>query len=214
MLYKYEELGSTQDKLKELFAEGEVDFGDGVQAESQTAGRGRFGRKFYSPPKSGIYLSVLLPFTNAELLTVGAAVAVLQSIEEVTGKRADVKWVNDVYLNGKKIAGILAEAVVDKDGKPAAVILGVGINVVSPTGDFPEDIQNKAGVLFPPEEVKTHAYKEDDLDALRESLTFVLLTRLIDLPEQTRGKAFFNEYKARLLNPQDVPEGFWESAPQ
>lgn len=210
MLYKYEELGSTQDKLKELFAEGEVDFGDGVQAESQTAGRGRFGRKFYSPPKSGIYLSVLLPFTNAELLTVGAAVSVLQSIEEVTGKKADVKWVNDVYLHGKKIAGILAEAVVDKEGKPAAVILGVGINVVSPISNFPEDIQNKAGALFSPEEVQANAYTEKDIQTVRESLVFCLLTRLVDLPEQTRGKAFFNEYKSRLLNPQDVPEGVLE----
>ncbi len=210
MLYKYDELGSTQDKLKELFAAGEVQFGDGVQAETQTAGRGRFGRSFYSPPKSGIYLSVLLPYVNDELLTVGAAVSALQSIEQITGQKADVKWVNDVYLNGKKIAGILAEAVVDKDGKPAAVILGVGINIVSPISDFPQDIQNKAGALISQEDIIANAYTDADIDALRDNLTLCLLARLILLPEQIREKAFFAEYKARLINPEDVPPGVLE----
>lgn len=210
MLYKYDELGSTQDKLKELFAAGEVHFGDGIQAESQTAGRGRFGRSFYSPPKSGIYLSVLLPYINDELLTVGAAVSVLQSIKQITGQQADVKWVNDVYLNGKKIAGILAEAVVDKDGKPAAVILGVGINIVSPISDFPQDIQNKAGALISQEDIAANAYTDADIDALRDNLTLCLLTRLVLLPEQIQEKSFFNEYKAHLINPNDVPPGVLE----
>lgn len=210
MLYKYDELGSTQDKMKELFAAGEVQFGDGVQAETQTAGRGRFGRSFYSPPKSGIYLSVLLPYVNDELLTVGAAVSALQSIEQITDQKADVKWVNDVYLNGKKIAGILAEAVVDKDGKPAAVILGVGINIVSPISDFPQDIQNKAGALISQEDIIANAYTDADIDALRDNLTLCLLARLILLPEQIREKAFFTEYKARLINPEDVPPGVLE----
>ncbi len=210
MLYKYDELGSTQDKMKELFAAGEVQFGDGVQAETQTAGRGRFGRSFYSPPKSGIYLSVLLPYVNDELLTVGAAVSALQSREQITGQKADVKWVNDVYLKGKKIAGILAEAVVDKDGKPAAVILGVGINIVSPISDFPQDIQNKAGALISQEDIIANAYTDADIDALRDNLTLCLLARLILLPEQIREKAFFAEYKARLINPEDVPPGVLE----
>jgi len=205
MLYKYHEIESTQDKIKELYAIGKAQFGDGVIAQSQTAGRGRFGRSFYSPPKSGIYLSVLLPYDNSELLTVGAAVAVLQAIEKVTGQKADVKWVNDVYLNGKKVAGILAEAVVDKDGNPAAVILGVGINIVSPISDFPEEIKDKAGSLISGNYADTISMT--DLDSLREQLTSCLLECLANLSQKTRDKTFFTEYKARLINPLDLPPG-------
>ena len=88
-------------------------------ASSQTSGRGRFARKFYSPENSGIYMSILLrprmPAENAVLITTAAAAAVAVAAENLSGKKTEIKWVNDVLINGKKICGILTEAALDVD---------------------------------------------------------------------------------------------------
>ncbi len=120
-----------------------------IIAEQQTGGRGRLGRSFHSPSQSGIYMSLLIRPEKEDigLITAFTAVAVCNALEKVTGEKFEIKWVNDIYKNGKKICGILAEAGAT-DGEVNYIIVGIGINVYSPEGGFPKDIENIAGSVF------------------------------------------------------------------
>lgn len=140
---------STNTLLRERVREPE---GLILAANEQTAGSGRLGRKFHSPQGTGIYFSVLLKPESAHakttLITPMAAVAVCRAIREVTGKNAQIKWVNDIYLNKKKVCGILTLASFSREnGQPDYVILGIGINVYRPGEGFPEDLENIAGAI-------------------------------------------------------------------
>lgn len=114
-------------------------------ADSQTQGRGRLGRSFYSPFATGIYMTLLLDVTDDApagvcRLTSAAAVAVALAAESVTGAQCLIKWVNDIYVHGRKACGILAESFFVLDRRYVAI--GVGINLC--TSDFPEDISDVA----------------------------------------------------------------------
>ena len=151
-----DEVTSTNALLKDMAAEG-ADEGRALIAKKQTAGRGRLGRNFFSP-KNGIYLSILLKpdmdFREAMLLTTIAAVAVVEAVREVTGKDTGIKWVNDVYLEGKKICGILTEAVTDvENGKLSYAVVGIGVNITRPSDEnFPEELRDIAGFIYDGEE--------------------------------------------------------------
>lgn len=132
---------STNDRAKELAAEGKRYIC--VVADSQTGGRGRSGRPFYSPPGSGLYLSVILPPEDLALMTVRAAVYVAETVEALSGAQAGIKWVNDILLCGKKVCGILAEGAFGPDGKPAYAVVGIGINLLRTV--FPEELKPIAG---------------------------------------------------------------------
>ncbi len=126
-LHCLEKVDSTSTRLKEL-AEAGAPEGTVLLAEEQTAGRGTGGRQFWSPAGTGVYLSVLLrpgavPPEELLTLTGRAAVAVRRAIAAACGAPCRIKWLNDIYLNGRKICGILAEL------GPDWVVLGVGINV-------------------------------------------------------------------------------------
>ena len=108
----------------------------------QTGGRGRLGRQFHSP-EGGLYLSTLIAPTDTA--TCCAAVAAARAIESLCDAKIDIKWVNDLYLNGRKVAGILAEGVLSPDGTLTAVVLGIGINVGEMT--FPDELQSIATSL-------------------------------------------------------------------
>lgn len=146
------EVSSTNTLLKEAAAKGAAE-GTVILAESQTAGRGRLGRSFFSPAASGLYLSILLrpSFSLSFLpaLTPAAAAAAAIAIEEVSGQQADIKWVNDIWQNGKKLCGILCEAAFCPDGKPEYVVAGIGINISEPEGGFPRELNGLAGAIFP-----------------------------------------------------------------
>ena len=140
----YKTLDSTNNVAKRIIAEGEDDVLL-VVGEEQTAGRGRQGKSFYSPGGTGIYMSLvvhpMVELQNAVTATTAAAVAVCRAIESLTDKKPMIKWVNDVYLNGKKICGILTEAVTDFETQTvSSIIIGIGINLT--TKDFPRDVQN------------------------------------------------------------------------
>lgn len=129
-------------------AEGEV-----LIAGRQTAGRGRSDRSFYSPEGTGIYCSVLLrptcPPALAPRLTTAAAVAVMEGIREVYGIRTQIKWVNDLYCEGRKVCGILVESAVDSEANRLAyAVVGFGINLLPPPDGFPREIAQTAGALF------------------------------------------------------------------
>ncbi|MEY8539060.1 biotin--[acetyl-CoA-carboxylase] ligase [Lactococcus muris] len=118
-------------------------------SEKQTGIYGRFGREYFASPEGGIYMTLLLkPMDSLESLpnyTLLAAAAVVSAIENLTSKKTEIKWVNDLYLNGKKIVGILAEAQVQAD-RSLQVALGIGINFY--IQKFPEELTHKAGSLF------------------------------------------------------------------
>jgi len=112
-------------------------------ADSQTAGRGRTGKSFYSPTCTGLYLSLLLPRcpqSDFLYMTSVAAVAVRRAIATVTGIETEIKWVNDLYIKDKKVSGILCEAF--SVGERSFVIVGVGINIS--TEGFPEELREVA----------------------------------------------------------------------
>ncbi len=136
-----EEMASTNTALKEMAAAG-APMGTVLIADRQTCGRGRLGRQFHSP-EGGLYLSVLVP--PADTVTCRAAVAAARAIESLCDAKIDVKWVNDLFLNGRKVAGILAEGVLAPDGTLTAVVLGIGVNVGETT--FPDALQSIATSL-------------------------------------------------------------------
>jgi BirA family biotin operon repressor/biotin-[acetyl-CoA-carboxylase] ligase len=144
----YDELPSTNQRAKELLRTAPE--GTLVLTETQTAGRGRLGRSWHSPPNTGIWLSLILQprLAPVELpkLNLLAAVALSRTVSAVLNLRPLVKWPNDLYCQNRKISGILTEASGEL-GRLEYVILGVGINVNQKGADFPVDLQAKAGSL-------------------------------------------------------------------
>lgn len=139
----FDEVDSTNEVAKRLAAEG-ANEGTAVIAETQTKGRGRMGRSFYSP-KGGLYMSIILrPRISPKqtlFITAAAAVAAAIAIEKTFPRKTKIKWVNDIYINGKKVCGILAEGGLNaKTNLLEYVILGVGINLCRPEGNFPDNI--------------------------------------------------------------------------
>jgi BirA family biotin operon repressor/biotin-[acetyl-CoA-carboxylase] ligase len=143
----YVRLPSTNDMAKDLARQGYPE-GSVLVAESQSAGRGRLGRIWESPPGTGIYLSLILrpPLPPAELpkITLTAAVAVVKAIKETTDLDVGIKWPNDILFSGKKLGGILTEMETESD-QMSHVILGVGLNIN--TRSFPEHIHSLATSL-------------------------------------------------------------------
>ncbi len=182
----FKTLPSTNLTAKEMGLGGEKT-GTLIIAEGQTAGKGRLGRNFYSPENTGVYFSLILrPTVKPEdtvLITALAGVSVCQAITEVCSKKPEIKWVNDVFVEGKKVAGILAETVF-VGGLPLTV-LGIGINLFSPKSGFPEDIKDIAGFLF-------NTKKTD----IKEKIIAITVNR------------FMTEY-GDILNPK-IPEKYRE----
>ena len=119
-----------------------------VICRQQTAGRGRLGRSFFSPRDDGLYLSVVIrpdfDISRSSLVTVAAAAATSEAIDETCGCASQIKWVNDIYLNGKKVCGILTEATTDfETGQIDSLIIGIGINTSERS--FPPELKDIAG---------------------------------------------------------------------
>ena len=143
-IIKFDTIDSTNNALKQMT---DASHGTVLTASHQTAGRGRMGRSFYSPLATGAYFSILhtltTPLCDAVAITSAASVAVMRAIKALTGVQTQIKWVNDLYYNDKKICGILTEAV--SSGESTHVIVGIGINLN--TADFPEELAEIAGSL-------------------------------------------------------------------
>lgn len=189
----YRTISSTNTVLKSLAAEG-AEAGLVLLAEEQSAGRGRMGRSFYSPPGSGLYLSLLLRpamrAADATRLTACAAVAVSETIEELSGRDAQIKWVNDVFVGGRKVCGILTEASVDcENGALHYVVVGIGVNTRVPEGDFPEELKGVAG----------SAFGAGAIPELRCRLAAGILDRMTDFAENPSAPGIFEAYRRRSL---------------
>ena len=175
MLRWPEKVDSTFRELRVL-AEAGAPAGSAVLAEKQTAGRGRLGRSFASPP-GGLYLCYLLRPSEAPdalgELTALTAVAVRRAVHKACGLAPEIKWVNDLMLEGKKLCGILAEAVI-REGKAESVILGIGVNVETRMENFPPELRETAVSLrqvmkTPPDRLRLAAAVLEELDALARS---------------------------------------------
>lgn len=121
-----------------------------VVADSQTKGSGRMGRVFYSPEKSGIYMTYILDVRNVEtlnLITSSAGLAVAETLEKECGVKGTIKWPNDILLSGKKVCGILTK-LITIDGKIKFALIGIGVNVTNKKEDFPEEIKDIATSLI------------------------------------------------------------------
>ena len=141
----FDEIDSTNTEAKRRAMEGERRAL--ILAHSQSAGRGRMGRSFYSPDGSGLYFSILMPLEKSleggVFLTTAVSVAVMRAIRTLTGKQVGIKWVNDLFWQGRKVCGILCESMSLGDAR--SVVVGIGINLKS--AEFPEELSQIAGSL-------------------------------------------------------------------
>lgn len=152
-VYVHERLDSSNQTAKRLALAG-APHGTLVLAGQQSAGRGRMGRRFESPAGKGIYLSLVLrapvPASEALGVTVGAAVAVARAVQKLCGIELGIKWVNDLYYQGKKVCGILTEAGTSvESGLLEWLVVGIGLNLTTTPADWPEELARTAGSLFP-----------------------------------------------------------------
>jgi BirA family biotin operon repressor/biotin-[acetyl-CoA-carboxylase] ligase len=145
----FEETDSTNELALERGRRG-AEAGLVIFAERQNAGRGRFGRRWESASHRGVWCSLLLrpalPLVQWPRLTTWAAIAVAAAVERAAGQRAAIKWPNDVFLDGRKVAGILIESGADSAGRPFAVV-GIGVNVNHEARDFSHALGGRAGSL-------------------------------------------------------------------
>ena len=199
--HRFETLDSTNTKAKELAMAG-APHGTVVTAEEQSGGKGRLGRSFFSPKGSGIYLSAVirpevigLTVEDTVLVTTAASVAVARAVKTILDLDLNIKWVNDLYLNEKKVCGILAEGVIDpKTNTICALVLGVGINYREPSEGFPEELKDIAGALLP-RDYQSHR----DWKVLRDRLTEALAEELFALLPHLADREFLKEYKDRSM---------------
>ena len=188
-----EETQSTNTALRAL-AEAGAPEGTVYIAQSQTGGRGRMGRSFFSPTGTGLYLSLLLRPTTweparAAQLTAAAAAAMCEAIREVTGKEPGIKWVNDLLLDGKKVCGILTEASFSMEsGVLEYAVLGLGVNVYPPEGGFPKELGEIAGAVLdtPGEDV-------------RNRLAGEFLNRFLEGYAHPEDRSFLEIYRRRSV---------------
>lgn len=151
-IYLYDTLESSNLTAKQLALAG-APHGTLVLAGQQKAGRGRLGRRFESPAGKGVYCSLLLrpalSAADAQTATIAAAVSVARAVKALCGLELGIKWVNDLYYQGKKVCGILTEAALDlESGMLDYAVLGLGFNVAAPADGWPEDLRDVAGALY------------------------------------------------------------------
>ena len=188
----YKTLESTNKTAKEMAVAG-AEHGTVIIADSQTKGRGRYSRSYFSP-SGGLYMSIILRpevlnFENPTSVTAFAAVAVCEAIESISEKTPKIKWVNDILIDGKKVCGILTEAVTDfESGSLDWIVLGIGINVYIKTEDFPDDLQSLATSIFPNEK----------MFGVRNKLSAEIINRILGYDITPREAEIFRKYKNRL----------------
>ena len=178
---------STMIEAKDLINRG-VEAPFAIMAESQQGGRGRLGRSFFSPT-GGVYFSIVLSgdaIPSPDLLTISASLAVSRVIERLTGRTTAIKWVNDVYVDGYKVVGILTEGIVNMElGGLDKAIVGIGINLSGDQSSIPDDLRTKMAFLYP----------LDASPVTRGEIAGAVTTELLSL----QGTRFMDEYRAKCF---------------
>lgn len=188
-----DETDSTNNFAKEL-ASGGAAHGTVVIADFQTAGRGRLGRSFFSPKGTGLYMSVIIRpdfgIETAQLITSCTAVAAAEALEKLCGQEVAVKWVNDLYLGGKKVCGILTEASLSLENHSLDyAVIGIGINVLSVKELFGTELG----------EIATSAEDETGVKISRNRLCAEILNRLEVQLGGIENRGFLEEYRRREM---------------
>lgn len=189
----FDEVDSTNNIARELETE-KSPHGTTVVADTQTAGKGRIGRKFVSPPGSGLYVSILVrphfDLSFAPMITAAAACAAAEAVEAMCGTKVMIKWVNDLYMNGRKICGILTEASLGLEMRVLdCAVIGIGINVRSITDSFDEELKKTA----------TSIEDETGVKVNRNKLCAELLNRLEVYLGKIEDRSFLARYREREL---------------
>lgn len=189
----FDTVSSTNIVAKQLADEGAPE-GTLVVANAQSAGRGRQGRSFASPEDTGVYFTLILrphfSLEDVSLITSYAACCLAATIDECVPKHAQIKWVNDVFVDGRKVSGILSEASFDAETQSLAfVVVGIGVNVIAPEGGF-DDEAGIAGALVD---------HEDDPDALRCRIVAGTVNRFMRDYEDIPRMPHLDEYRRRSL---------------
>lgn len=164
-----------------------------IVSGAQSAGRGRIGRQFFSPADSGVYLSVLLhpqlPAKDSIRITTAAAIAACRAIEECTEEKPEIKWVNDVFVAGRKVCGILTEGAINLEtGGLEWAVMGIGLNVYEPEGGFPEELSGIAGPIC-------RSRKRE----LRSALAGSFLKHFAFIFDRLDNPTFAEEYRSRCF---------------
>ncbi|MCL2387885.1 MAG: biotin--[acetyl-CoA-carboxylase] ligase [Defluviitaleaceae bacterium] len=194
----YPSLDSTLTKAKQL-AISDAEHGTVIIADHQTAGRGRYGRSFFSPQGHGIYMGVILRpsfirLSSPTLVTAFAAVAVCEAVETVANCNPQIKWVNDVFLGGKKICGILTEAVSDyESGGIQWVVTGIGVNFTKPKEGIPSEWEDIIGAVFSNENEKP--------STTRNQLAAEIINRMMEIESKDPNAEhnLMENYKKRMM---------------
>ncbi|MBE6787823.1 MAG: biotin--[acetyl-CoA-carboxylase] ligase [Ruminococcaceae bacterium] len=188
-IIRLESVDSTNDYLKQLVKDTALN-NTVVIANNQTKGKGTKGRSFISL-EGGLYMSILVhPKTtdfDATMLTSMTAVAVSETIDQISGEKTKIKWVNDIYLNEKKVCGILCEMGYDSLNKPF-VVVGIGVNLFKPKNDFPPEIKD----------IATYVFSKENKD-IKSEFEKVLLKKFFLLSEQLNQKTFLPVYRQKNL---------------
>ncbi|MGN0772129.1 MAG: biotin--[acetyl-CoA-carboxylase] ligase [Christensenellales bacterium] len=193
-------VSSTNDYLQSMLADN-FESGLLVVSEEQTAGKGRVeGRRFFSPKGYGIYMSMSVKVNcdmkDAVLITPAVAVAVARAVDKVCGIDLKIKWVNDLYLSGRKVGGIMCNAIADCDSVDS-VIVGIGVNAQQPDQEIPAELADKIAYL----------YDDNDLD--RNMLIAEIYKEVMNIAEELSCSNFIEEYRQRsMLIGQDVDFSF------
>ncbi len=182
-LHIFRSTDSTNTQAKKMATEG-APHGTTVIALHQTGGRGRLGRIFHAPAGTGIYMSIILrpgsDISRALLVTTAASVAVCRAVKDICSAEPVIKWVNDIYINNKKVCGILTEAITDTNTNHLkALIVGIGINCS--TEGFPEELQEIAGAV--------------EGDYSPDQLTARIITEILNLADDLDSRRFMDEYR-------------------
>ena len=204
-IHVYDILDSTNIKARELSADAAA-HGTIVIARQQTAGRGRLGRSFYSP-EEGLYMSLVIKprfdMSRSILVTVAAAAAVAEAIDRICGQAEEtkIKWVNDVYLEDRKICGILTEGITDfESGQIESLIIGIGIN--TSLKGFPDELKESAGAV--------------EGDWSRAELIAGIAERTLGYVDEIESRSFMDTYrnKSMLIGKEiDIYRGTYRKDP-
>ena len=193
-----DEVDSTNNYAKELLMEENTSGPIAIIANSQTCGRGRLGKSFASPKDAGIYLSIVMespiPTDDLPVVTMASAVSVRRAIKNITGEDPQIKWVNDLFLRGKKICGILVEGraktTIDN------IIIGIGVNCFP--SEYPSEIKEIAGPI-----------SEEPGSFSRSELAAEIINEVISVVESIKSKNALNkilmEYSSNCMTPELIP---------
>lgn len=188
-----DETDSTNNFAKELASSG-AEHGTVVIADMQTSGKGRLGRNFVSPKGKGLYMSVIIrpdfSIETASLITSAAACATACAVEKLCRHDVKIKWVNDLYMNGRKMCGILTEASCGLEMKSLDyAVIGIGINVRSAEGSFSRELRISA----------TSIEDETGLKIDRNRLCAEVINSLETYLSEMENHNYIREYRNREL---------------